>query len=138
MISPAILCYRDCLLGGRVEVAAPIFIQEYRPALTKTPDRESGVIAMPAEVTNDAAVPGRDSVVNGMASRNHIQLLAQASAAGGGPSSPVASGNRSGVDGIAGLDAVHYFSDDLTDLSRFIGAGVSVPFGFQFFHRSDL
>ena len=74
----------------------------------------------------------------GLSAPIFIQLLAQASAAGGGPSSSVASGNRSGVDGIAGLDAVHYFSDDLTDLSRFIGAGVSVPFGFQFSHRSDL
>lgn len=66
--------FTGCFLGGRLEVAAPIFIQEYRPAVPINPDRESGVIiAMPAEVTNDVAVSGHKHVVNGMASRNNIE-----------------------------------------------------------------
>lgn len=78
-------------LGGRLEVAAPILIQEYRPALSYTPDRESGGnIAMPAEVTNDVAASGYILVVNGMASRNHIQLP-QAGVAGGFSTSLAAS-----------------------------------------------
>ena len=66
--------YASRFLGGRLEVATPIFIQEYRPAVPFRPDRESGVIAMPAEVTNDVAVSGYKHVVNGMASRTHIRL----------------------------------------------------------------
>ena len=77
-------------LGSRLEVAAPIFIQEYRPAPLFNPDCESGVRAMPAEVTNDVAVSGYILVVNGIASRNHIQLPV-VGVAGGFSTSPAAS-----------------------------------------------
>jgi hypothetical protein len=69
----------SCFLGGRLEVAAPIFIQEYRPAVPFRPDRESGVIAMPAEVTNDVAVSGYKYVVNGIASRTASDIILEVS-----------------------------------------------------------